>query len=173
MLDHLIETVTAAQLALDESAAAHAEHCEEAQRLLGRIEKCRARQSEITRRRIAGEVHPQETAEYAALDGDVTMLNELHAEAKAKADATRPEQTRAALARAKGELEEYQQEAAFLRVVEHARAAEQVYLQCLYAVEHAAKERGGFRTFGEAFQIDSTIRNLCRWNAFTGLELRK
>ena len=172
--DHLIEVVAAARLALDEATADHAEACREAAALLGRIGQCQARQGEITRRRLAGEHSQDEANEYAALSGDLAVLRELHGEAQARAEASRPERQRAALARVEADLLEYQRRAAFEQVKEHARAAEQVYMQCLRAVWEAAQQQDRRpRTFGEVFRIDQVIMNLCRFNSFQGLEIQR
>jgi beta-phosphoglucomutase-like phosphatase (HAD superfamily) len=169
LTDHLIDAVAAAGLALAEAAAVHERDTEEAARLHGRIEQCAARQAEITARRLTGKSTAEETAEYAALNGDIAVLNDLHREAQARAMASNPQHEAAALANAQFALEEHKEQAAFENVVEHARAAERVYVQCLHAVWMAALERGNLRTFGDAFQIDSSIMNLCRLNSWGGL----
>lgn len=173
--DHLIEAVAAARLALDEAAADHAEHNREAAALLGRIGQCQARQGEITRCRLSGQQSQDEANEYAALAGDLVVLRELHSEAQAKAEASRPERQRAALARAEADLVEYQHSAAFEQVIEHARAAERIYVECLRAVWEAAGQQQGRRprTFGDMYRIDQAIMNLCRHNSFQGLEAQR
>lgn len=171
LAEHLIEVAAAARVALDEADAAHCHDLEEVKRLDARIEQCTARQTEITMRRLAGTSTESETAEYAALAGDVGVLNTLLEEARACALASMPKREAAALAlaHAEAELQEYQSQAAFEAVVEHARAAERVYVQCLHAVWTAARERGHVRTFGEAYEIDNSIMSLCRWNSWNGL----
>lgn len=170
--DQLIEAVAAARLALEEAAANHTEANSRAATLLARIDQCQERQQGITRRRLDGQGTQDEANEWAALNGDLAVLRELHQQAQIKAETSRPERERAALTHADAQLCDYQHQAAFDAIVDHARAAEHVYVQCLRAVLAAARDRGSFRTFGEVFLIDPAIMNLCRLNSFQGLELR-
>jgi hypothetical protein len=166
LIDHLIETVASARVTLDEASAIHKRDTEEVDRLAARAEQCRARQREITGHRLADKSTSDETAEYAALSGDIPVLNELLAEAAAHAKASDPIAQRAAFKRAESELSTAQEQAAFDAVVEHTRAVERAYIECLRTVWQAAQTRGHQRTFGDVYRIDSAIMNLCRLNSF-------
>lgn len=171
-LNHMTNLVAEARQQLDEANAAHAEAAAEVNRLKGRIEQCQAHQSEITRKRLDGEIDPSEAAEFAALGGDINVLLELLADANLKATATNPVEARNRLARAEDELRRHVAEAEFQAVVQHAREVEMAYITCLNAVWDAAKQRGQVRTFGEAYALDPTITNLVRYNNFFGLGAR-
>jgi chromosome segregation ATPase len=172
MLEHLIQNVAEARLALDTASANHARHMDEVSRLRARFDDCKTRQDAITRKRLAGESTPAEASEYVALNGDLGVLSELLAEAHTRAAASDPAQARAALARAESDLRGGQEQAEFDAVIQHAREAEQVYIACLRSVWEAAQQRGRTRTFGETFAIAEPIVNLCRHNNFAGLRVR-
>lgn len=172
VLNHLTNLVAEARQRLDEANATHAEAAAEVNRLKGRIEQCQARQSEITRKRLGGEIDPSETAEFAAIGGDINVLVELLGDASVEAAATSPVEARSRLARAENELRSHIAEAEFQAVVQHAREVEKAYITCLNAVWDAAKQRGQVRTFGEAYALDPTISNLVRYNNFFGLGAR-
>jgi len=163
-LGHMIEIVAAARVQLDEAVAVHANDAAEVSRLAGRVEQCHARQNEITRRRLDGQADEKDTAEFAALAGDLTVLADLLAEAQARANASRPDAARSALAHAESALKDAQSQAELDAIIEHAREVEEVYIAILDRVWRAARARGHRRTFGEAFDIHPTIMAACRQN---------
>jgi len=163
-LDHMIESVASARVALDEANAIHANDTAEVTRLAGRIQQCRTRQGEITSRRLAGQADEKEAAEYAALNGDLDVLRGLLAEAQTRANQSRPDTARAALAHAESELRDAQVQAEFDALVEHAREVERAYIAALGRVWNAARARGHRRTFGEVYSIAQPIMAACRQN---------
>jgi hypothetical protein len=172
MIEHLIQLAAAARLELDEATAAHAHDAAEVERLTARIEQCRNRQREITDKRLAGTATEQETAEFAALNGDIEVLTGLLAEARDCARASEPQRQRAALSRAENELAAATREAEHTAMIEHAREVEQAYIGALQRVWDSAQAKGGARTFGEAFKIAEPVMNLCRFNHWYGLGVR-
>ncbi|MDR2991915.1 MAG: hypothetical protein LBU72_08350 [Burkholderiaceae bacterium] len=164
MINNLIENVASARLALDEALAVHERDTAEVTRLAARIEHVRARQTEITHARLAGESDEDQTVEYSVLGGDLAVLNDLLAEATARAKASAPDAQRTALARAEATLREAQHKAEFAAIVEHTREVERVYIECLRRVWDTARARGNARTFGEVFQIAEPIMVACRLN---------
>ena len=169
MIDFVITAVANARLALDTAATAHARDLDEVSRLAARIRQCNAAQTAITNRRLAGTSSDADAAEFSALAGDLTTLNDLLGEAQAKATASQPTQERAALARAEADYKEYARQAAFDIVVDRAREIERAYVEALRLVWTAAQDCGRGRTFGDTFKVAPEIVNLCRLNSWTGL----
>jgi len=167
MLEHLTNIVARTRVELDTAAVAHARDSAEVARLAARADVARTRQAEITRRRLADQSTDKEAAEYAALAGDLAVLNDLLAEARSRAQASEPTEQRAVLARAEADLREATEGAAFDATVERAREAERVYIAHLRAVWAAAKGRGHRRTFGEVYTVAEPIMSLCRLNAWS------
>jgi len=168
MIDHLIQLVAAAHVAEAEANAAHANDAAEVDRLAARVEQCQARKSAITARRLAGQSTPEEAAEFAALGGDLDVLADLLGQARASANASRPDAARAALARAEAELQQAREQAAFDAVVERAREIERVYIAALDKVWLASRARGSTKTFGQIYDIAPAIRDVCRLNYWAG-----
>lgn len=77
--------LAAARRAIDNAVAEHQAAADKAQSIRERISAATLRQSEITANRINGASTPAETAEYAALAGDVEALKGMLAAAEADA----------------------------------------------------------------------------------------
>lgn len=170
--DLYVSNIAHAQLALDEAQAAYVDAVGERDRLKARITDCETRRAGITQRRLAGESSQEETNEFAALGGDITVLRELFNDAQAKVNSLDPSAQRNALAQAQTELLAHQKQVEFdaiVAIVARAREVEAVYVECMNAVWEAAAKRGHRRTFGEVYQIDQTASNLVRYNSFYGL----
>ncbi len=65
-----------------EAAAAHAAALEKQNDINSRLQDIAERMATITKRRVAGDVDPAETSEYAALQGDSQLLAQMLATAK-------------------------------------------------------------------------------------------
>lgn len=74
-----------------EAVAAHQAASDKAQAIVERLDGIRARRDAISQNRVSGLVDPAETAEFAALAGDIEVLDKMLVQARAEA-ATASEQ---------------------------------------------------------------------------------
>jgi len=162
--EHMIELVASARQELAEAQTIHAQDAAEVARLSDRINDCRDRQAAITGRRLSGKSTPEDAAEYAALSGDISVLDGLLADARATAAASSPERQRSALAHAESALKDAQAQAEFDLIVAHAREVEAAYVAALDRVWREARALGHKRTFGECYSIAEPIMAACRQN---------
>ena len=165
-----VRIVAGDRVTLEEGEAAQREAVDHAKGLQDRVEDSEARRAAITRRRLGGESSGAETAEYAALGGDLEVLRELLTDARkhAQAEDQRVEDARGQLTHDERELQRAQAFLEFQAVVEHAKVVEDAYRRCLRAVWDAARKTGHQRTFAEAFQIDAEIQSIVRFGTAPG-----
>ncbi len=157
--------LAAARLDLEVAEFDHAASKAEADRLRQLADDARARQTAITTRRLAGSSTEAEASEYAALVGDIEVLNQLHAEAQALADSLAPHEARAAVRQAERDLEECAGQIQHDTLMARCREIEAAFVNCLREAHRSGKARGA-RTAGDAFQLCPELAQTARFGRF-------
>lgn len=157
--------LASARLDLEVAEADHATSTAEADRLRKLADDARARQAAITSRRLAGTSNEQEANEYAAISGDLEVLNQLHAEAQALADSLAPHEARAAVRQAERDLEECAGQIQHDTLMARCREIEAAFVNCLREAHRSGKARGA-RTAGDAFQLCPELAQTARFGRF-------
>lgn len=133
-----------AKLELAGAEKAHTDAAQRVQTLQGRIEAIQARQTEITQRRLNGEVLEAETNELAASNHDLDALTVMVEKARSEeAGALHDlESARAKLATVESEWARHQSEQTIAALVSRAKELEGRLVQCLGEIAHQAIAAG-------------------------------
>lgn len=154
-------TLAAAQLALQQADAAHAEAAARLDNLDGRIADARRRIDDITRRRLAGEASESDTAELHALGYDVAALQAMRQEAGDDAARlqTALEAARASVAAAEADWHQHQATERLRALTARAQDLEGVLVACLTEIVSAALAAGHQSLMG-VWQPSERLRTL-------------
>ena len=123
--------VAAARRIAEDASTAHLTAVAKAQSIRDRIAASQARQAEITLLRLAGSVSEADTAEYAALGGDIGGLRAMLIAAEQAVVETHPEQAQTRLRAVEAEHIREQNELAFDLLAAQALKLEEALLACV------------------------------------------
>ena len=115
------------------------------------------RREAITAARLRGSSTVEESAEFAALDGDLEVLREMHVEAVLAAAKLVPTLEDQQVAQAENDLRQHVNETSYQALVNRTREIESLLLKSLAATFTAGKAVGK-RTVGDSFRFASPLR---------------
>lgn len=136
------EFVAQAEHELKQASTKHAAALDKVRSIRDRIEWSQARQAAITANRLNGSVTDQEAAEFAALDGDLTSLKAMLAEAEAAANALEPVTARNTLSMAQAQHAREQVEAEYQAVFAKATELDQALCRAIQKAHALGRQLG-------------------------------
>jgi len=145
----------------EEAQAELAAARDQVQQNTDRLHDVSTRMTDITERRVNGTTASNDAAEYAALQGDATLLQKMLVAAK-QAEALAGEKIHGAFVfwtDAKAKHDREQAEARFKALQEQAKQIEAVFIQSLGAVGRAGQAIG-ISTMGSAYPKSNAIRQV-------------
>ncbi|MDP2786190.1 MAG: hypothetical protein Q8O38_16600 [Sulfurimicrobium sp.] len=136
------ETVAVARRLSNEATAAHQAAVDKEQAVRGRIAESQKRQAEITGKRLDGTATEADTAEFAALAGDVAALQAMLIAAEQSTVAADPREAQDALRAAENMHQREQDELAFNLLTEQAAKLEDALLRCVTDLHGIGRKLG-------------------------------
>lgn len=136
------ESVARARRLSNEATTAHQAAVNKEQSIRGRIAESQARQSEITAKRLDDTATADETAEFAALAGDVEALHAMLTAAEQSIIAADPREAQNALRAAENAHQREQDEAALAALNEQAVRLEDALLSCVSEMHDIGRKLG-------------------------------
>ncbi len=168
MIDsYFSENLAGMRLKLAEAAQRHETALADADVIRNRISSSEQRREAITAARLSGSANAEDAAEFVALGGDIEVLREMHAEAKAAALKLDPVTERQQVTQAEKDLREHVNTVSYEVLVNRTREIEALLLKSLSATFTAGKAVGK-RTVGDAFSFAPALRSVITHNHLPG-----
>lgn len=157
------QNVAAAQRNLTEAQAAHVAAAEKSTAIQTRIADAKLRQSEITTARVNGTSSPAEAAEFAALGGDVGLLEKMLAEAQTSSASLLAAQHIAAdhLRMVQGQFDTAQAQLAFDALTGKAQLLEDTLINCIKELHTQGRNLGRGPSLTMSWRPSRTLAAFC------------
>src|SRR5574337_311260 len=137
--DQLAHRLVEAQTALNAKTAERDAAYAKADDIRRRITELEALQRDITAKRVAGTVSPEDSVEFAALAADIELLREHRAEAEAACNRFGLSSEQAQYDSARFQFENHQRKAALAALVAKAQEIDALLVRCIEAIREAGE----------------------------------
>ena len=156
--EQIAANLAAAKLDMEQAEEIYAEALGRAQAVRDRIAAFEARRAEITAHRLAGEAVEAETAEFAALAGDIEALQGLLTESEAAAASLEPIEARNMLAAAESEWQRHLSQNSIQALREQTCKLEALFCKNLSALAHEAQQ-AGYQNLNQVWTPSDGLKN--------------